>query len=118
MNKEKPKESEPEKAARRLAGAEGILDFTYAEVIPETVGQQVGLKDKNGKKIDWWEDDLLQSIGIDKRIGQITYDERYAEWRLYVDGNSWCSLAAAYYDGWKKVGNIHQHPNLLEQDNG
>lgn len=79
--------------------------------------QFTGLKNKEGLEIDWWENDLLQSLGINKRIGQIKYDERYAEWRLYVDGNSWCSLAAAYHDGWKKVGNIHTHPELLEQDN-
>lgn len=77
--------------------------------------QYTGLKNKSGKEIDWWENDLLQSLGTDKRIGQIKYDEKCAEWRLYVGGNSWCSLAVAYYDGWKKVGSIHELPELMEK---
>ena len=77
--------------------------------------QYPGLKDKNGKEIDWWENDLLQSLGTDKLFGQIKYDEKCAEWRLYVGGISWCSLAAAFYDGWIKVGDIHTTPKLMKE---
>ncbi len=32
----------------------------FIEVIPKTVGQSTGLKDKNGKDLDWWEGDILK----------------------------------------------------------
>jgi len=37
-------------------------DISYApiEVIPETVGQFTGLKDKNDKNLDWWEGDIFE----------------------------------------------------------
>ena len=33
------------------------------EVIPETVGQSTGLKDKNGVDLDWWEGDVFEIHG-------------------------------------------------------
>ena len=33
------------------------------EVIPKTIGQSTGLKDKNGKDLDWWEGDVFEIHG-------------------------------------------------------
>ncbi|KKK63651.1 hypothetical protein LCGC14_2992160, partial [marine sediment metagenome] len=87
------------------------------EVIPGTVGQYPGLKDKNGKDLDWWEGDLLckGSIHPNAAIGIITYNEQDARWVIVgKSGGEFCTLAEAYRCGWEKIGNIHQHPNLLE----
>ncbi|GAG18511.1 unnamed protein product [marine sediment metagenome] len=79
------------------------------------VMQYIGLKDKNGKKINWWEEDILQPVDGSCRIGIIAYRECYAEYEIQdALEHRICSLQAAYIDGWQKIGNIHK--NLGEQD--
>ena len=43
--------------AKIASGATDLTIIGCFEVIPETVGQSTGLKDKNGKDLDWWEGD-------------------------------------------------------------
>ena len=91
-------------------------NFT-TEVIPETVGQFTGLKDKFGKDLDWWAGDLLRK-GSDHScapIGIITYNEQKAIWAIVSkSGGEFCGLEQAYRNGWAKIGNIHQ-PKLMEK---
>lgn len=85
--------------------------------------QYTGLKDKDGKELDWWEDDLLRkgSDHPNAPIGKIMYDEWMAKWSIvskgYERGKSteFCGLAQAYMNGWKKVGDIHTTPELLKK---
>ncbi len=83
--------------------------------------QFTGLKDKNGKDLDWWKDDLLRK-GPDHScapIGRIMYDTRKAQWVIVgKSGGEFCGLLQAYKNGWEKFSNIHQHPKLLEKDDG
>ena len=92
-------------------GRDTKLSKYYTYMIPM---QYIGLVDEKGKSRDWWEDDILQPIDGSDRIGIIAYSELFAEYEIQDEYDKRiCSLGAAGCDGWKKVGNIHQNPELL-----
>ena len=63
----------------------GIPDMT--EVIPESVAQQVGVKDKNKNEI--YAGDRLQS---GKRIFTVVWDEEDMQWKAEEEDSRYCSL--------------------------
>ena len=73
-------------------------------VIPETVGQYTGLKDKNGAKI--FEGDIMRVEHQGVYIGPVYYEE--AQWFGAKD-----YLQRAVDDGAVVIGNIHDNPELL-----
>lgn len=87
------------------------------EVIPETVGQCTGLKDKNGKWI--FEGDLLRFTNSDNEqsIYKVFYDDVYAGYRIQeidlggLDEMSNWEDSREYFE---VIGNIHDNPELLE----
>ena len=96
-------------------------DLFPSEVIPETVGQCTGLKDKNGKLI--FEGDLLRFTNDDgeQSIYRVFYDDVYAGWRI---GEVNCGAIDEmsdwenYREYFEVIGNIHDNPNLcrIEHD--
>lgn len=76
------------------------------EVIPETVGQYTGLKDKNGKEI--YKGDVLRALpnGIEF-IGEVYYED--AQWFGAKDYLGY----AVVYSGAEVIGNVYENVELL-----
>lgn len=78
-------------------------------VYESTVGQFVGLSDKNGKKI--FEGDILSERGS---LFAVVYDKKWARFKLQHINRG------IQYPEWNRgeqmeiVGNIHDNPELLE----
>ena len=113
----------------KMFGTYHIIDKddenTAYGVIPETIGQYTGLKDKNGKRI--FEGDMIKPFDddIDKMVvefhnGQFLlclYGERgyMAEYGWEEEGNYGCFEAeplSSYGDDIEVIGNIHDNPEL------
>lgn len=105
-----------------------LYECEWYEVIPETVGQYTGLKDKNGKRI--FEGDMIKPFDdeIDKMVvefhyGQFLlclYGERgyMAEYGWEEEGNYGCFEAeplSSYGDDIEIIDNIHDNPELLKE---
>ena len=82
----------------------------------ENVMQYIGLKDKNGKDLDWWEGDIVK-----KNNGHLAEI-------IFCDGCflgkwiGWDDLPMFHFNNkgqrpkwFEKISNIHEHPELLEQ---
>lgn len=71
------------------------------DVIPKTVGQYTGLKDKNGKRI--FEGDIIKGINDSLTVVVTWYD-------IHAGFN----LMGLNTKAFEIIGNIHDNPELLE----
>ncbi|EAE3096223.1 YopX family protein [Listeria monocytogenes] len=92
------------------------------EIMPETVGQFTGLKDKNGKKI--FEGDIVEIIGDEGyeftsvveyfgESGYPAFDMRTPE-DYYFESNTFSEIIMSSSYELEVIGNIHENPELLE----
>lgn len=81
--------------------------------------QYAGLKDKNGPEMDWWEDDILEDEdGYRFRIDYLGDVGRYGFLALadLPIENYYFPFYDYQLDELKKIGNIHQSPELVEEN--
>ena len=108
-----------------------IFDITEAiEVIPETVGQQVGLKERYGKHRDIWQGDIIKWYPVkydwddycsddlnEEEIGIIVWFQPAGRWAIEVRGRTYWPKEIDFFDV-EIIGSIHTMPELMEQENG
>ena len=103
------------------ASTMSVRQLVYARmegVEPETVGQFIGLTDKNGKMI--FEGDIIETKGCRWVIGFENTafaamdgpSMQFAMFEQYIWDHKKREWAAPDY--WEVVGNIHDNPELLE----
>ena len=86
----------------------------FYEVIPETVGQYTGLKDKNGKAV--WEEDVVKQ---EKWVGVGAYADAFGVVKYKSTGftveclSDWLGSNATLNGNAEVIGNIHDNPELL-----
>ncbi len=89
-----------------------------AEVVPESVGQSTGLKDKEGAEI--YEGDIAKGLWqIDKETsvkGVVVYYERYGMYAIETIQGGMAVMTGLCWESCEVIGNIHDNPELLEQD--
>ena len=84
----------------------------HFEIDPSTVGQFTGLTDKNGKRI--FEGDIVQAhfrTNHSKQIFRVTFDDG-----MFIFNNGHVKLPVRGIYGIKVIGNIHDNPELLEDE--
>ena len=109
--------------------ANGVCHFIQfrshiAEVEPATVGQYTGRPDEDGAEI--WEGDVVEIRFHDGRWrrGAVVWFEHHTHFSIDVTvasdgqlGSHSVSMGGSAVAGRFVIGNIHQHPQLLETPN-
>ncbi|VTT35844.1 putative phage protein YopX [Enterococcus casseliflavus] len=91
------------------------------EIVPETLGQSTGLKDKNGVEI--FEGDVIGSQNKDRSNWYVSHHKIVWHDTGFV-GKQICSSSFIGLEHWTRgengyvvIGNIYENPELLEQAN-
>lgn len=93
-----------------ITGRIDITETIGAEmfrIIPETVGQYIGVVDKNGKKI--FEGDIVK---FGNNAYKIKFIEKYSR---FAGTNAHCVFASFLLNTSEIIGNIHDNPELMER---
>ena len=83
------------------------------EVIPETVGQYTGLKDKNGAEI--YEGDIVRA-GLSEFLFEVGFSQEYVQFKIIALCRN-ISVSMNCDIEYTVIGNIHDNRELLEVQN-
>lgn len=102
-------------------GAMKRADYDYHDVLDDTVGQFIGLHDRNGKEV--YEGDIITVDGLYPRVvlwNKVSWalmpcehyqDKLFWVMNLQHPSNDWWEL---FFDKIKVVGNVHDNPELMK----
>lgn len=99
---------------KKVYFSNGIETSYYVEVIPETVGQYIGLTDKNGKKI--FEGDVVR----DEQSGYEYIIKWFQEYACYALADRRGNMVfdayeiEMFYNDLIVIGNIHDNSEYME----
>lgn len=97
-----------------LDALEYDLALEYAKVDPDTVGQYIGVKDRDGMRI--FEGDILRGAMGDMVVfyGEIIGEGYGFQWKSASGGGT--ESMTGFIDEYEIIGNIHDNPELLEKE--
>ena len=95
--------------------------YGYHQVHPDTIGQFIGLLDKNGKKI--FEGDILERcwyVGYVERV-EIRFEESSFGFHIIGTADGYDAIDDCEYgidvSTYEVIGNIYDNPELLKKEN-